>query len=100
MGKVKVTREEKKLYRQTPNGRRKYMWMYAGVIIDLMSTLGVSILIMNSSRFTKPLYFYICLYILLVIVVLGGELIGVYFGAMEQYFYDQHQKKVLKTDDE
>lgn len=99
MGKIKVTKEEKRLYRQTPNGKRKYLWMLAGVIIDLMSTFGISILIMNSGRFTKPIYFYICLYILLVIVVLGGELIGVYFGAMEQYFYDQHQKKVLELDE-
>ena len=99
MGKIRITKEEMLAYRKTPNGRRKYMWMYAGVLIDLMSTLGVSIIIINSGKFTKPVYFYACLYILLVLVVLGGELIGVYFGAREQYFYDQQQKKVLKYDE-
>ena len=99
MGKIKVTKEEIKEYRRTSNGRKKYIWMYAGIIIDIISTLGVSILIMNSYRLPSPVYFYVGLYILLVIVVLGGELIGVYFGAREQYFYDQHQKKVLRIDE-
>ena len=99
MGKVKVTNADKLAYRNTPNGRKKYSWMCAGVIIDILSTLGIDVLITNAYLFTNPLYFYICLFILLVIVVLGGELIGVYFGAMEQYFYDKYNKKVLNIDE-
>lgn len=95
----KITKEEIKLYRQTPNGRKKYIWMFAGIIIDIISTLGVSILIMNSHRLPSTLCFYSGLFILLVIIVLGGELIGVYFGALEQYFYDTQQKKVLNIDE-
>lgn len=95
----KITKEEIKLYRQTPNGRKKYIWMFAGIIIDILATLGISILINNSHRLPSVLYFYAGLFVLLVIVVLGGELIGVYFGALEQYFYDKQQKKVLNIDE-
>ena len=31
----------------------------------------------------------------MVIVVLGGEMIGVYYGALEQYVYNKNNKKVL-----
>ena len=99
MGRRKITKEEIRAYRKTPNGRRKYSWMFVGIIIDIMATLGISILIMNSHRLPSTLYFYAGLFILLVIVVLGGELIGVYFGALEQYFYDNQQKKVLTIDE-
>ena len=98
MGK-NITREDIKAYNRTPNGHTKYIWMIAGMLIDIMSSFGVSALIINSHRLPSQLYFYCALFILLVIVVLGGELIGVYFGALEQYFYDKNKKKVLNIDE-
>ena len=99
MGNRKITREEIKAYNQTTNGHNKYIWMIAGVIIDIMSSFGVGALIINSYKLPGQIYFYSALFILLVIVVLGGELIGVYFGGLEQYFYDKDKKKVLNIDE-
>lgn len=99
MGRRSVTKEELREFHQTPNGRSKYIWMYAGMLISFMSSLGVSILIINANRLPSPLYFYCALFVLLVLVVLGGELIGVYFGALEQFIYNKRQKKVLKIDE-
>ena len=48
------------------------------------------------------MYFLVILFVLLVIVVLGGEMIGVYYGALEQHVYEKNKdnednanKKVL-----
>ena len=96
MGKIHITKKDLKEFHSTANGRSKYIWMYVGMIIDIIASLGISFLIMHAKDVPSPLYFYCMLFILLVIVVLGGELIGVYFGAVEQFFYDKMQKKVLK----
>lgn len=98
MGNIKP-KGETELFRETTYGKKKLSWLYVGAIIDILATLGVSILFAYSNRFSNMLYFYLILFLLLVIVVLGGELIGVYFGAREQYFYDKQQKKVLNIDE-
>ena len=98
MGK-KNRKEEIKEFRKTPNGNKKYMWMLGGATIDIIATVGISILINNAYRIPNVLSFYAILFIFLVIVVLGGELIGVYFGALEQFIYNKNQKKVLDIDE-
>ncbi len=99
MGKKNITKEEKKEFRSTKNGSNKFRWMLTGIIIDIIATLGISLLIIFSERIESQMLFYILLFMLLVIIVLGGELIGVYFGAIEQYFYDKHMKKVLENNE-
>ena len=96
MGKVNVTKDELKSFHKTANGRSKYIWMLVGIVLDIVSSIGISLLIINANKLPSNLHFYCGLFFLLIIVVLGGELIGVYFGAVERYFYDKSQKKVLR----
>ncbi len=94
MKKIYITNEDKKEFRDTPNGRMKVLWMRLGIMIDFLSTLGISLLLIYSSYFYLWT-FYLLLYLLLVIVVLGGEFIGTYYGALEQYVIDKNNKKEL-----
>ena len=92
--KKKITKEYVKEFRSTDNGRKKYFWLILGMIIDFISTLSVSLIIIYSDAFSYKM-FYILLYIALVIVVVGGEFIGTYFGALEQYVDDKNSKKTI-----
>ena len=100
MGKIIITKEDKKEFKESKNGMKKLVWQKIGMIIDVLATLAISFLIMYSDRLPKAIYFYIILYVLLVIVVVGGEFIGTYFGALEQYAIDKHTKKTIDSKDE
>ena len=93
MGKRKFKKNRE--FRNTPNGSKKYVWMLGGASIDIIATVGIFVLVNNAYCIPNIWYFYGILFLLLVAVVLGGELIGTYFGSMEQYYYDKNQKKVL-----
>ncbi len=95
MGKIVITKEDKKEFRNTPNGMRKLLWQRLGMIIDIISTLSISLLNIFANYLPNAIYYYIILYILLVFVVIGGEFIGTYFGALEQYVLDKHSKKEI-----
>ena len=97
MKKLKITKEDRENFKKTRNGAVKYAWCWIGAIIDVISTLAISFLIIYSSYF-KTLHFYIILYILLVIVVLGGEFIGTYYGALEQFMLNKEEKKFLSVE--
>ncbi len=106
--KLKITKEDKQEFKSTANGAKKAIWMLVGMMIDFLATLGISFLNIFSSKLPSVIYFYVLLFILLVIVVLGGEMIGVYFGALEQYVYNKHthadtnmesNKKILKEEE-
>lgn len=103
MSKLGITKEDKEEFKKTPNGAKKAIWMIIGMVIDFVATLGISLLNIFSSKVSNT-YYYISLFVLLVIVVLGGELIGVYYGTLEQYVFhkydDRHKdKKVLDTNE-
>ena len=99
MEKLKITNEDRDEFKKTRNGAKKAVWMYIGMIIDFFATLGVSLLNIFSDRLPSALWYYIILFILLVIVVLGGELIGVYYGALEQYVFNKNLKKEVKVEE-
>ena len=90
---MEITKEDVKEFRETENGKRKYLWLKIGIIIDLILTLSVCLLQIYSDIFNSSIIYYLILYILLVIVVVGGELIGTYFGALEQFVIDKKLKK-------
>jgi len=95
MAKLKITKEDKEEFKKTENGAKKAIWMIVGMLIDFLATLGISFLHIFSSKLPNIMYFYVILFALLVIVVLGGEMIGVYYGALEQFVYQKNEKKVL-----
>ena len=95
MAKLKITKDVKEEFKRTPNGSKKAIWMLLGMVIDFLATLGISFLIMFSDKLPSTLYFYIILFALLVVIVLGGELIGVYYGALEQYVF--HKTEDMKV---
>lgn len=99
MAKVQITKEVKEEFNQTINGKKKVVWMVIGMLIDFLSTLAISFLHIYSDKLPNQTYFLIILFVLLVIVVLGGEMIGVYYGALEQYVFDKEDKKVLKDNE-
>ena len=99
MAKLVITKEDKEEFKRTTNGAKKAIWMIVGMIIDFTATLGISFLNIYASKLPDKMYFYIILFVLLVIVVLGGELIGVYYGALEQYVFHKNEKKVLGPDE-
>ena len=94
MKKLIITKEERENFKKTRNGAMKYLWCFIGAIIDIIATICISLLIIYGSIFTT-LTFYLILYALLVIVVLGGEFIGTYYGALEQYMLNKREKKEL-----
>ena len=87
-----ISDEDVKEFRNTENGKRKFKWLKIGVVIDLVFTLSVSLLNNFSYLFPNSLLFYVALYILLVIIVIGAEFIGTYFGALEQYVIEKNKK--------
>ncbi len=94
MGKIVITKDDKEEFNKTKNGAYKYTWLIIGCLIDIFATLGISFLIIYSSHF-RLFTFYILLYILLVIIVVGGEFIGTYYGALEQYVLHKKERKEL-----
>ena len=99
MAKMRITNEDKKEFNSTINGQKKSAWMVVGMLIDFLATLGISLLHIFSNKIPNEYYFLGILFTLLVIVVLGGEMIGVYYGALEQYVFDKNNKKVLNIDE-
>ncbi len=96
---MNIKKEDKEEFKRTTNGAKKAIWMIVGILIDFMATLGISFLNIFADKLPNKMYFYIILFVLLVIVVLGGELIGVYFGALEQYVYHKNEKKVIEPNE-
>ena len=99
MAKVEITQEDKKEFKNTINGQKKVIWMVVGMLIDFLATLGISLLHIFANQLPSSIYFYVILFILLVIVVLGGEMIGVYYGALEQFVYEKKNKKTLRVEE-
>ena len=99
MAKLSITKEDKEEFKKTTNGAKKAIWMIVGMLIDFMATLGISFLIIFSDKLPNKMMFYIILFALLVIIVLGGELIGVYYGALEQYVFHKNEKKVIEPNE-
>lgn len=99
MSKLYITKEDKDEFKNTLNGAKKAIWMIAGMVIDFIATLGISLLHIFSNKLPNMMIYYVILFILLVVVVLGGELIGVYYGALEQYVYHKHEKKELDSNE-
>ena len=95
---MEITREDVKEFRNTINGKRKYLWLKIGVIIDLVFTLSVCLLEIFSDIFSSSLLYYLVLYVLLIIVVVGAEFIGTYFGALEQYVISKKMKERKEID--
>lgn len=95
MAKVGITKEDKIEFKNTSNGKKKVIWMVVGMLIDFLATLGISLLHIFSDKIPNQMYFLVILFVLLVIVVLGGEMIGVYYGALEQFVFEKRSKKVL-----
>ena len=96
MEKVHITREDKKEFKETTYGQKKIIWLVVGIIIDFLATLGISLLHIFEDKIPNQMLFLGVLFVLLVIVVLGGELIGVYYGALEQYVYDRNNAILKK----
>ena len=93
MAKINITEQDKKEFKSTVNGSKKAIWMIVGILIDFLATLGFSLLHVFSDKLPSQTYFYGILFVILVIIVLGGEMIGVYYGALEQYVLDKQSKK-------
>ena len=98
MGEEYSVERIKKEFKCTPNGHSKHKWMIVGIVINILATICISLVITYSYKISSSIALYVILFALLVIVVLGGELIGVYFGAREQYVYNK-KKKVLAVDE-
>lgn len=99
MAKMRITKEDKKEFKDTLNGQKKVIWMIVGMLIDFLATLGISLLHIFSDKLPSSVWFYGILFVLLVIVVLGGEMIGVYYGALEQFVFEKRNKKKLEFDE-
>lgn len=99
MNKINITNEDKNEFKNTQNGMRKRLWMRIGMLIDFLATIAISLIIINSKEIDNSLIFYLTLYVCLVIVVVGGEFIGTYYGALEQYVHDKKSKKEINIEE-
>lgn len=95
MKKTVITKDDKKQFIATDNGHNKYLWMKIGCLIDAFSTLGISVLIVFSNYVKNALVFYFLLYGMMVLIVVGAEFIGTYYGAMEQFVLHKKVKKEI-----
>ena len=95
MKKIYITKEDKLAFIETNNGKSKYKWMKVGCFIDILSTLGVAFLFIFRFYLRSYIAFYLLLYALLVITILGGEMIGTYYGALEEYVLHKKEKKEI-----
>ena len=95
MKKIVISKEDKDNFNKSNNGDNKYIWMKIGCIIDIISTLGISVLIIFSGYIRNALTFYFLLYGLLVLIVVGAEFIGTYYGALEQFVLHKKEKKEI-----
>ncbi len=100
MAKLYITKEDKDEFKSTVNGTKKAIWMIAGMVIDFLATLGISILSIFSDKLPNMLIYYVILFVLLVVIVLGGELIGVYYGALEQYVFHKQEREMNNNEQE
>ena len=99
MAKIHITKDDKIEFKNTINGKKKVIWMVVGMLLDFFGTLGVSLLHIFSDKFPNNMVLLAILFVLLVIVVLGGEMIGVYYGALEQFVYHKNNKKVIDVNE-
>ena len=44
MEKIQITKEDIDNFKKTENGKKKFLWFKLGIIIDIISTLSVSLL--------------------------------------------------------
>ena len=99
MGSRKYNQEDVIEFRNTPIGSNNYFWMILGIVIGILSTLAICFLLAFSYLIFNYIVFYFLLFILLILIVVGGGLIGIYYGSLEQYIHDKKQKKVLEIDE-
>ena len=95
MKKIVITKEDTEKFNDSINGSNKLLWKKIGCLIDVIATIGISLIIIFSEYLANMVVFYLLLYALLVIVVVGAEFIGTYYGALEQYVIDKKEKKEL-----
>ena len=95
MKKIVITEEDKKKFNDSVNGANKLLWKKIGCLIDVIATLGISLLIIFSNYLVNMAVFYLLLYALLIMVVVGAEFIGTYYGALEQYVLNKKEKKEI-----
>lgn len=96
MAKVIITKDDKRNFNSTKNGAKKYLWMHIGMIVDFLASVGICFLSIFSYRIRPQWMFFTLLYIFVIIIVLGGEFIGTYHGALEQYVLHKKEKKELE----
>lgn len=95
VSKIMITKEDRDSFKKTANGKHKYHWLIFGAFIDFFASISICLLIIFSNRIYNALIFYFLLYALFFIMVLGGESIGVYYGALEQYVLHKKEKKEI-----
>ena len=95
MKKISISKQDREQFNKSVNGNSKYFWMKMGMAIDVLGTVGISVLIIYSNYLRTPIVFYVLLYALLVFIVLGAELIGTYYGSLEQYVLNKKEKKEI-----
>ena len=95
MKKIVITKEDMQNFDASTNGADKKKWKRIGIVIDFIGALGISLLIIFSDYIANAIIFYLLLYALLVIIVLGAEFIGTYYGALEQYIINKKEKKEI-----
>ena len=99
MKKIVITKEDTEKFNDTTNGANKLLWSKVGGLIIVVACICISLLIIFSGYLANMVVFYLLLYAFLVIIVIGAEFIGTYFGALEQYVLDKKEKKELIYED-
>ena len=99
MGRRKYNKEDVIKFRNTSVGSNNYFWMILGITVIIVGTLGIWFLMAFSYIVFNYVIFYLLLFILLVLIVIGGGLIGIYYGSLQQYIYAKEHKRILEIDE-
>ncbi len=96
---MKKERDIFKLFNKTESGASKLALFIMGIILGLVSSTLFGYMCGNFNATGDYRYYDWLLFVVIFLLILTGELIGIYFGAYEEYRLNQKKSSEEKKND-
>lgn len=100
MNNIKKERKTFKLFNKTESGASKLVLFVMGIILGIVSSTLFGYMCGNYNATGDYRYYDWLLFVAIFLLILTGELIGIYFGAYEEFHLMEKQKNVNQKEDE
>lgn len=100
MNNIKKERRTFKLFNKTESGASKLVLFVMGIILGIVSSTLFGYMCGNYNATGDYRYYDWLLFVAIFLLILTGELIGIYFGAYEEFHLMEKQKNVNQKEDE